>query len=198
MSRLANTYLAPGDTGFASMTPILPMEALGEVLSRVSAAIPQGAWLEGSPDLLLDKSSNALKLKLTDGSFVPLHMNVFDLSQHVSSVVQRQDTSVTQRQDTSSATQRQDASRCSPEVRSRNSVLPDRTGVEPRPSTEKNGVHSLQDTRAVVYTLDTRGVQTSEADIPVGQGHQSLLFPAIEEMVQAITAAENRASFKRH
>ena len=71
MARCPKVYAAPFNQQLASLSPILPMSALSAVLSRLTVAIPQGAWLEGAPSLLLD-STSALKFQLADGGSLTL------------------------------------------------------------------------------------------------------------------------------
>lgn len=152
MARCPKVYAAPFNQQLASLSPILPMSALSAVLSRLTVAIPQGAWLEGSPSLLLD--STALKFQLADGSSLTLPPNLFEI--------------------TPSSTD----------------ILPYRQ-VNPPANPITVVIDSSEHSRS--QSQDSRAVQTSEADVPIGQGHRSLIFPAIEEMVQAIKAAERRA-----
>lgn len=153
MARCPKVYAAPFNQQLASLSPILPMSALSAVLSRLTVAIPQGAWLEGAPSLLLD-STSALKFQLADGGSLTLPPNLFEV-----------------------------ASLNPPNT----DILPYRQVNPPITVVIDSSEHSRSQSQ------DSRAVQTSEADVPIGQGHRSLLFPAIEEMVQAIEAAERRA-----
>jgi hypothetical protein len=153
MARYPTVYTAPFNQQLTSLSPILPMSALSVLYSRLTAAIPQGAWLEGSPSLLLD-SNFALRFQFSDGSSITLPPSLFDIPCPTTDIIPYQQL--------------------------------------PRPASPTAVViDSSEHSRS--QSQDTRGVQTSEADVPVGPGHRSLIFPAIEEMVQAIQAAERKA-----